>query len=156
MGPMSETVLTRVRLTARSFCTAPHGLHPGAHSSGRRRHPLELNQPTDVVAEVHHPDLEPRPHDANGAHDLAAHRALLVAEYMLDTGAHLRARRVCRLLALCQRTIACGTPVDTALQAPRFQARLALHRAVGAVRPDPLARVGEIERIVQLLPVVHG
>jgi hypothetical protein len=42
--------------------------------------PLELNQPTDVVAEVHHPDLEPRPRDADGAHDLAAHRALLLAE----------------------------------------------------------------------------
>src|SRR6266436_4690109 len=77
------------RATARSFCTTPHGLHP-----------LELNQPADVVAEVHHPDLEPRPHDADGAHDLAAHRALLVAEYVLDTGAHLRARRVRRLLAL--------------------------------------------------------
>jgi hypothetical protein len=28
--------------------------------------------------------------------------------------------------------------VDTALQAVRLQARLNLHRAVGAVRPDPL------------------
>src|SRR5258708_14866283 len=117
MGPMSETVLTRVRLTARSFCTAPHGLHPGAHSSGRSRHPLELNQPADVVAQVHHPDLEPRPHDADGTDDLAAHRALLVAEHVLDTGAHLRSRRVRRLLALWQRTIACATPVDIALQA---------------------------------------
>ena len=53
---------------------------------------------------------------------------------MLDTGAHLRARRACRLLALCQRTIACGTPMDTALQAPRFQARFDLDRAVGAWR----------------------
>src|SRR5262249_49943201 len=66
------------------------------HSSGRRRHPLELNQLADVVAEVHHPDLEPCPRDADGAHDLAAHRALLLAEYVLDTGAHLRARRVRR------------------------------------------------------------
>src|SRR6516164_1054885 len=33
-------------------------------------------------------------------HDLAAHRVLLLAEYVLDTGAHLRARRVRRLLAL--------------------------------------------------------
>src|SRR5262245_5865865 len=71
-----------------------------AHSSGRSRHSLELNQSADVVTEVHHPDLEPRPHDADGAHDLAAHRVLLVAEDMLDTGAHLRARRVRRLLAL--------------------------------------------------------
>jgi hypothetical protein len=36
------------------------------------RHPLELNQPADVVGEVHHPDLEPRPRDADGAHDLSA------------------------------------------------------------------------------------
>ena len=37
-----------------------------------------------------------------------------------------------------------------------FQACLDLHRAVGAVCPDPLASVGEIEHIVQLLTVVHG
>src|SRR5262249_46177107 len=110
----------------------------------------------DVVTEVHHPDLEPRPRDADGAHDLAAHRALLVAEYVLDTRAYPRARRVRRLLALRQRTISCGAPVDTALQALRLQARLNLHRAVGAVRPDPLASVGEIEHIVQLLTVVHA
>src|SRR6195256_4144961 len=116
----------------------PHGLPRWAYSSGARRHPLELNQAANVVTEVHHPNLEPRPRDADGAHDLAAHRALLVAEYVLDTGAHLRARRVRRLLALCQRTIACGAPVDTALQALLLQARLDLDRAVGAVRPDLL------------------
>src|SRR5215813_1825621 len=126
--------------------------HSGRHS----RQPLELNQPADVVTEVHHPDLKPRPRDADGAHDLAAHRVLLVAEYVLDTRAHPRARRVRRLLALRQRTISCGAPVDTALQALRLQARLNLHRAVGAVRPDPLAGIGEIEHIVQLLTVVHG
>src|SRR6266550_1106982 len=106
--------------------------------------------------EVHHPDLKPRPRDADGAHDLAAHRVLLVAEYVLDTRAYPRARRVRRLLALRQRTISCGAPVDMALQALRHQARLNLHRAVGAVRPDPLAGIGEIEHIVQLLTVVHG
>src|SRR6516225_7287685 len=99
----------------------PHGLHPCAHSSGCSCHSLELNQPADVVAEVHHADLESRSHDADGAHDLAAHRVLLLAEYVLDTGAHLRARRVRRLLALCQRMTACGAPVDTALQALRLQ-----------------------------------
>src|SRR5215813_14155721 len=82
------------------LCTMPHGLHPWAHSSGCSCHSLELNQPADVVAEVHHADLESRSHDADGAHDLAAHRVLLLAEYVLDTGAHLRARRVRRLLAL--------------------------------------------------------
>jgi hypothetical protein len=43
---------------------------------------------------------------------------LLVAEYVLDTRAYPRARRVRRLLALRQRTISCGAPVDMALQAP--------------------------------------
>ena len=46
--------------------------------------------------------------------------------------------------------------MDTTLQALRLQARLDLDRAVGTVRPDPLARVGEIEHIVQLLTVMHG
>ena len=66
----------------------PHGLHPGAYSGWHSRQPLELNQPADVVTEVHHPDLKPRPHDADGAHDLAAHRILLLAEYVLDTRAY--------------------------------------------------------------------
>src|SRR6266571_230767 len=57
------------------------------------RQPLELNQPADVVTEVHHPDLKPRPRDADGAHDLAAHRVLLVAEYVLDMFFFLRIRR---------------------------------------------------------------
>src|SRR5215472_13286766 len=65
----------------------PHGVHPWAHSSGCSCHPLELNQPADVVAEVHHANLEPRPHDANGAHNLAAHRVLLLAEYVATTRA---------------------------------------------------------------------
>src|SRR3981189_3285820 len=125
-------------------------------SSGRTRPPLELNQAANVVTEVHHPYLEPRPRDADGAHVFAALRVLRVAEDVLDTGAPLRARRVRRLLALCQRTIACGAPVDTALQALLLQARLDLERAVGAVRPGLLAGVGEIEHIVQLLTVMHG
>src|SRR3981189_3409343 len=94
----------------------PHGLHRGAYSSGRGRHPLELNQAANVVTEVHHPNLEPRPRDADGAHDLAAHCALLVAEYVLNSGAHLRARRVRRLLALCQRTIACVGEIEHIVQ----------------------------------------
>src|SRR5262249_6657538 len=47
------------------LCTMPHGLHPWAHSSGCSCHSLELNQPADVVAEVHHADLESRSHDAD-------------------------------------------------------------------------------------------
>src|SRR6516162_7590669 len=52
--------------------------------------------------------------------------------------------------------IASGAPMDTALQALRLQVRLDLVRAVGAVRPYPVAGVGEIEQIVWLLTVVHG
>src|SRR5436190_9507362 len=55
-----------------------------------------------------------------------------------------------------QRTITCSAPLDTTLQALLLQARLDLERAVGAVRPDLLAGVGEVENIVQLLTVVHG
>jgi hypothetical protein len=44
--------------------------------------------------------------------------------------------------------IASGAPMDTALQALRLQVRLDLVRAVGAVCPDLLAGVGEIEQIV--------
>src|SRR5215470_14829155 len=76
----------------------PHGLHPGAYSGWHSRQPLELNQPADVVTEVHHPDLKPRPRDADGAHDLAAHRVLLVAEYVVVTRCHYlpRARAYAR------------------------------------------------------------
>src|SRR5881397_2338490 len=87
------------------------------NSSGRSLHPLELHQAAHVVAEVHHPDLEPRPRHADGAHNLAAHRVLLVAEHMLDTCAHLRAHRVGGLLRLRQWTIARRAPMDAALQA---------------------------------------
>src|SRR5262249_27068295 len=52
--------------------------------------------------------------------------------------------------------IACSAPLDTALQALRLPVRLDLHRAEGAVRPRPVAGVGEIEQIVWLLTVMHG
>ena len=81
-----------------------------------------------------------------------------VAEDMLGTGAHLRARGVRRLLVRWQRRVARGAPVDTAPQAPRFQARLDLDRAVGAVRPDPLPVLerSSTSSIVQLVTVVNG
>ena len=42
------------------------------------------------------------------------------------------------------------------MQALRLQVCLDLDRAMGAVRPDRLAGVGESEHIVRLLTVVHG
>ena len=85
------------------------------NSSGRSRHPLEMHQSAHVVAQVHHADLEPRPRQADGAHDLAAHRVLLVDEHMLDARAHFRARRVSGLLSFRQRMVACPAPMDAAL-----------------------------------------
>ena len=112
---------------------------PPVSAPGRRsRQPLELNQPADVVTEVHHPDLKPRPARYQFCARSCPHRVLLVAEYMHDRRAHPRGRRVRRLLALRQRTISCGAPADTALQALRLRARVKPHRAVGDVRPDPL------------------
>src|SRR2546430_5208621 len=45
-------------------------------------------------------DFASRPDDADGAHELGSHAVLLIAKYMLDTGAHLRAGRVGGLLRL--------------------------------------------------------
>jgi len=57
-------------------------------SSGRGRHPLELDEAAHVVHKVHHADLHPGAHDPDGAHDLATHPVLLVGEHVLDTGTH--------------------------------------------------------------------
>jgi putative tryptophan/tyrosine transport system substrate-binding protein len=72
---------------------------PGNNATGRRRHPLELNQPAYVVDQVHEPDLGPGPHNADGADNRAAHRRMLMAKHMLDAGAYSGARRVAGLLA---------------------------------------------------------
>ena len=63
----------------------PHATNSG----GRGRDPLQLHQSVYVVAEVHHADLELRPRHADRAHNLATHRVLLMAEHVLDAGAHL-------------------------------------------------------------------
>ena len=59
-------------------------------SPGCSRHPFEADEATHVVGEVSHSDLAPRANDADGAHDLGSHAVLLITEYMLDAGAHLR------------------------------------------------------------------
>ena len=66
-----------------------------APSSGRSCHPLELNQPADVVAEAHHPDLEPRPRDgcARSCRPFPADGRIRARHRRT-----LRARRVRRLL----------------------------------------------------------
>src|SRR5215471_13753907 len=59
----SGTVFDAWRATAAPLHDATR-TPPVAHSSGRSRHPIELGQPADVVAEIHHPDLELRPRPA--------------------------------------------------------------------------------------------
>ena len=46
---------------------------------------FERRQPANVLDEVLQADLDPRPHDADGAQQPAARRDLLGAEHMLDT-----------------------------------------------------------------------
>lgn len=73
----------------RPFHTTQHGLPHATNSGGRGRDPLQLHQSADVVAEVHHADLELGPRQTDGAHDLTAHRVLLMGEHVLDTGTDL-------------------------------------------------------------------
>ena len=71
---------------------------------GRRATPaaaairFEMREAAHVVDKVLHADLHGGTHQPDGAHDLAAHRARLMAEYVLDAGAHPRARGVAALL----------------------------------------------------------
>src|SRR5438067_3098316 len=81
-----------------------------------------------------------------------------------SAGGRIRARHARALSsASCSPTSGAPTADDFVRRdggygsaSPSPQARLNLHRAVGAVRPDPIAGIGEIEHIVQLLTVVHG
>ena len=57
-------------------------------SSGRGRHPLELDKAAHVVDQVHHADLGASTRDADGAHELAAHGVLLITKDVLDAGSH--------------------------------------------------------------------
>jgi hypothetical protein len=59
----------------------------------RGRHLFKTYEAAHVVGEVRHSDLASRANDADGAHHLGSHGVLLITKYMLDAGAHLRARR---------------------------------------------------------------
>ena len=56
-----------------------------------------------------------RADDADGAHDPGSHAVLLITEYMLDAGAHPRARRIGGLLRLTEFAIAIGPAMNAAL-----------------------------------------
>ena len=55
---------------------------------GRHRTSLEHNKAAHVVGQILHPDLHPGPHDADRAHELAAHAGVLTAEHMLNPRPH--------------------------------------------------------------------
>src|SRR6202521_4602349 len=79
-----------------------------SHKSGivrAGRHPFKTNKAAHVVDEVRHSDLAPRADDADGAHELGSHAVLLITKYMLDAGAHLRARRIGGLLRVAEFAI---------------------------------------------------
>src|ERR1700716_3957601 len=88
---------------------------------------------------VRHSDFAPRADDADGAHDPGSHPVLLITKYMLDAGAHIRARRIGGPLRLTEFAIAIGPAMNAALQAARSELFLDLIAAIGAVgtRPKP-------------------
>src|SRR6202140_4211194 len=120
------------------------------------RHPFETDKASHAVDEVRHSDLAFRANDADGAHDLGSHGVLLITEYMLDAGAHLRARRISGLLRLTEVAIAIGPTMNAALQAASAEFFLDLLAAIGAVGPHVRSRVARIENIFELLTVVHA
>src|SRR5262245_34030788 len=85
-------------------------------SSGRGRHPLELDETAHVVHKVHHVDLCLGAHDPDGAHDLASHRILLIGEHVFGPSAHSGARGIGGLLALRERAVAHAATMDAALR----------------------------------------
>ena len=90
------------------------------HSS---RHPFQKDEASHVVDEVRLSDLASRANDADGAHDLGSHAVLLITKYILDAGAHLRARRISGLLPLTEFAIAIGPAMNAAaLQAALSEA----------------------------------
>ena len=69
------------------FYATQHALLPMGAFNSRGHRSLQVREAADIVAEVHHADLEARACNPDRAHDLAAHRCLLMAEYVFDAGA---------------------------------------------------------------------
>ncbi len=101
-----------------------------------RPYPFEHGEPPHVGGEVLQPDLGTSAHQADAAHQLAAHRVRLIAEHVLDPGAHARAGSVALLFARAERPVARRAPVDAALVAPLGKVGFSLGGAVGAVGPS--------------------
>src|SRR3979490_1299204 len=115
--------------------TRPNAWRAG--SPGRGRHPFKTNEAAHVVDEGRHSDFAPRADDADGAPELGSHAVLLITKYMLDAGAHLRARRIGGRLRRTEFAIAIGPAMNAALQSARSELFLDLIAAIGAVGTRP-------------------
>jgi hypothetical protein len=122
-----------------------------AGSPGRGRHPFKTYEAAHVVDEIRHSDFAPRADDADGAHDPGSHPVLLITKYMLDAGAHIRARRIGGPLLLTEFAIAIGPAMNAALQAARVAHHVTAHEFVPAVDAD-MVLVTEIRAVMLLRP----
>src|SRR5499427_8395028 len=114
------------------------------NSSGRRR-PLQPNETAHIIDQVHHADLHSRACHPNGTHEYPAHPVFLIRKYVLDAGAHSRARGVGGLLALRERMVA-GTPMmNPALVALLLELGFHLRRPVGTIGPYFIAGIGLVQ-----------
>ena len=57
------------------------------NSTGRRC-PLQPNEATHIIDQVHHADLHGRTRHPDGTYEYAAHPVFLIRKYVFDTGAH--------------------------------------------------------------------
>src|SRR4030095_4136496 len=122
-------------------------------STGRRR-PLQPNEAAHVINQVHHADLHSRTCHADGTHEYATHPVFLIRKYVLDAGAHPRARGVGGLLALRERMVA-GTPtMNPALVALLLE--LGFHLRRRTIGPHLVASIGLVQNLIELLAIVDG
>src|SRR5215468_4472127 len=125
------------------------------NSTGCRR-PLQPNETAHVINQVHHANLRSRTCHADGTHEYATHPIFLIRKYVLDAGAHPRARGVGGLLALRERMVA-GTPtMNPALVALLLELGFHLRRPVGTVGPHLVAGIGLVQNLIELLAIVDG
>jgi len=123
--------------------------------SGGRCDAFQHHQAAHVIGQILHPDLHGGPGHADGADELSAHGAVLIAEHMFDPCAHLRAGLVGSLLTRRERLAPAAAPVDMAPLSQFGEFRLGLGAAIGTVGPYPAGSVTGIEHVLKLLAVMH-
>lgn len=128
------------------------GGHPEAASGGHRPG-FDPEEALEVVDEVGEPDLGPGSRQTDGAHE-QTEAVLLAGEHRLDGRADLGAGAVG--LALQRRQIEARLPSEVDLRAPALLGEIGFVGlgAVGGVGPDVARRIGRVEDVGQLCPVV--